>query len=362
MSVAATWTFIVLLAVSLVVGAAIVATRAVRMAVAARRARLAAGPRRHLLALAADGLHSPELDHLVALPERDWRAVQPVAMAMLSKVRGEGLAAIGAVFERRGEIDRELRSLRARTLVRRARAGEVLGGVRCAAAVPGLIALLRDRHPEVRLVAVRALGRIGDPAAAGPLLDCLAGPAPAPTNLVTDALVQLGPGAGGALVGALGRADPRARLAALSALRLGGTIGAEERVAAVLAEDPEPEVRVAAARLLGRLGTGGALAPLIRATGPAQPVTVRAAACQALGELGGDAAVEPLLGLLAEAQYAVAHSAARALASLGEPARSRLSGLLDRDTPATAHAREALARAALQPAGTALPPTPAGRL
>jgi HEAT repeat protein len=349
MTVAATWTFSVLLSVCLLVAVLIVVTRTARLLRSARRTRLAAAPRRALLALAADGYQSGEMDGLVALPPRYWRAVAPVAIAMLSKVRGDGLAALAAVFERRGEIARELRALRARGAVRRARAAEVLGGVRCAAAVPGLIALLHDRRAEVRLVAVRALGRIGDPAAAQPLLDCLARAEATPANLVTQALVELGAGAGPALVAALDHAEARVRLAALSAMRLAGTVSAEARVAAALADDPSIEVRVAAAALLGRLGTGSAAAPLLAATDPAQPATVRAEACRALGELGATAAVAPLLDLLDDPAYPVAHGAASALAALGEAGRAGIRQASRRRSAAGAHAREALALAALAP-------------
>ncbi len=349
MSTAATWAFSLLLSVALVVAVLIVVARGTRMVVERRRARLAAAPRRALLALAADGYESGELDTLVALPERAWRAVQPVAIAMLSKVRGEGLAALATVFERRGDIASYLRALSARKEARRAWAAEVLGGVRCEPAVPGLIGLLRDRVPEVRLVAARALGRIGDPAAAQPLLDSLATAQPVPTHLVTQALVQFGPAAAPALVAALDHTEPAVRLAALQALRLTGTIGAEARVTAVLSQDSSLEVRVAAAALLGRLGTGSAVAPLLAATLPTRPLPLRAAACAALGELGAAAAVAPLSGLLDDVQYPVAHSAAHALAALGEPARPSLWSSAARHSVAGAHAREALALAALTP-------------
>lgn len=55
----------------------------------------------------------------------------------------------------------------------RGEAAAALGALRTASAVPELIRLLKDHQPEVRESAARALGDIGPPEAAGPLVEAL---------------------------------------------------------------------------------------------------------------------------------------------------------------------------------------------
>ena len=148
-----------------ITAAAIVTVRVQRKIRHRKRAALAAGPRRALLAFVADNGESGDLD-LVAIPDDAWRAAEPGALALLGKLRGEAHAGLVSVFLRRGTARAALRDLHSRSRVKRARAAQVLGDLELRQAVPELCRLLTDRHDEVRVVAVRALGRIGDPAAA----------------------------------------------------------------------------------------------------------------------------------------------------------------------------------------------------
>jgi HEAT repeat protein len=246
--------------------------------------------------------------------------------------------------------------------VRRARAAQVLGDLELRQAVPELCRLLTDRQGEVRVVAVRALGRIGDPTAAWRLIASLDQTDPVPSLLVTHTLVQLGPEAEVTLSAALDHPQARVRAVCLDALGLLGSAGSVGRVARVLREDAVLDVRVAAAANLGRLGTNSALEPLSDALAAGRPVPLRAAAARALGELGTPAAVPELVGLLDDPEYRVAHEAAHALRRLGRTGQDALRTVLDTEaaetitagngahaqpSSAAGHAREALALAAL---------------
>ncbi len=344
--------FVALIGGVAAVTAAVAAARALRQWYGHHRDRLAAGPRRALLAYLADGGPDEELDALVRMPGPQWRALEPSATAMLAKVRGETREALVALFERRGVGDRALRDLGRRGPVRRARAAEVLGNLGRRDAVPAMSALLDDRDPDVRLVAIRALGRIGDPAATGPLLSTLAGPAPAPVQLVGYALIQLEQAADEPLRAGLNHPEPQVRATVLDTMRLRGTTGAEARVIAVLRDDESAEVRRRAAGMLGRVGTRAALDPLAAAATGDPARSVRAAAAAALGELGSPAAVPVLRDLLGDRRYLVAHQAAGALVRLGERGMAALGDRVAGDDLAAAHAREALAAAELtRPAG-----------
>lgn len=355
---------VVLATIVAVTAVAIVAVRVLRQVRRRRQAVLAAGPRRELLAFVAD--NGEEGSHgLVAIPEDAWKAAEPGALGLLGKLRGEAHLALVSVFLRRGTARRALYDLRSRSRIKRARAAQVLGDLELRQAVPELCRLLTDRHAEVRVVAVRALGRIGDPAAAWRIIASLDQSDPVPSLLATHTLVQLGPEAEVTLSAALDHPEARVRAVCLEALGLLGATGALDRVARVLREDSVLDVRVAAATNLGRLGTRGAVEPLTEALSPARPTALRSAAARALGDLGAPSAVEALASMVDDEHYWVAHEAAHALRRLGPRGLRSLREVLDADaaqnrgrhaqpSPAAAHAREALAMASL----TAAAPEP----
>ncbi|WP_433050818.1 HEAT repeat domain-containing protein [Dactylosporangium sp. CS-033363] len=356
---------IVLLFAALVFGGLIVVGRTVRGSREARRARLAKPARQLLLAIAAGDDDPAQIEELVRLPEDVWLAVEPSAIALLGKVRGEAHTALVDVFERRGAAWRARSQLKRRDPVARALAAEVLGNLGRKDALLPLCDLLGDPDADVRVVAARSLGRIGDAGATQPLLATLPSRRTVPAHVVATALTRLGTAAQGALLAALD--DPRAPIRACAAEVLGliGAAGATVRVESALRADPAVEVRVAAARTLGRLGTRTALAPLLDALEPQHPPVLRAEAAKALGELGAVSAAPNLTALLADEQYAVAHNAARSLLRLGNAGRAALVATEHRahvrprhsadpdEEPdpdillSAAHAREALAAAEL---------------
>lgn len=353
-----------------VTGLGIVVIRLLRRGRQRRQAELAAGPRRALLAFVADNGEDGGRE-LVEIPGPAWRAAEPGALALLGKLRGEAHLGLVSVFLRRGVARAALGDLRSRSRVKRARAAQVLGDLELREAVPGLCELLADRHPEVRVVAVRALGRIGDPAAAWRIIAGLDRADPVSSLLATDALVRLGAEAEVTLSAALDHPQARVRAVCLDALGLLGATGSVPRMARVLRDDASPDVRIAAAVNLGRLGTRTALEPLTLALHPSRPALLRAAAARALGDLGAPAAVPTLARLLGDDEFQVAHEAAHALRRLGpagaaalveavedEAAKARLAGAgaHARPTAPAGHAMEALAlsRVGAEPVGAGL--------
>jgi hypothetical protein len=225
----------------------------------------------------------------------------------------------------------------------------VLGSLGRRDAVPALCARLDDRDPEVRAVAVRALGRIGDASATGALLDLLAVPDGAPVDFVAYALTQLGPDADPVLLHGLGHPQPRVRATVLDTLRLRGTAGSEPYAVTALLSDADPAVRQRAAALLGRVGGRNALDPLVESATEDPDPGVREAAVRALGDLGATAAVPVLGRLLDDPVHRVAHRAGTALVQLGP---AGMTALTDATGTGAAYAREALAAAALASSGS----------
>jgi HEAT repeat protein len=362
-----TITIVVLAAVVAVTSLAIVAVRVVRHLRQRRIAALAAGPRRALLSFVAENGEEGGQE-LVAIPDEAWKAAEPGALSLLGKLRGEAHVALVSVFLRRGTARAALGDLRSRSRVRRARAAQVLGDLELRQAVPELCRLLSDRHAEVRVVAVRALGRIGDPAAAWRLIAGLDQSDPVPSLLATHALVQLGPEAEVTISAALDHPQARVRAVCLDALGLLGATGSVHRVARVLREDSVLDVRIAAATTLGKLGARSALEPLTLALTAARPTPLRAAAARALGDLGAPSAVEALAPLLGDDAYWVAHEAAHGLRRLGPKGLAALQAVVDEEqrraaeagagahakpSSAAAHAQEALSLAAVSAAAPA---------
>jgi HEAT repeat protein len=357
---------LVMLAAAVVLGGLIVGGRGVRRTRDARRARLAKPARQLLLAIAGGDEDPAQVDELVRLPDEVWRAVEPNAIALLGKVRGEAHTTLVDVFERRGAAWRARSRLKRRDPVARAQAAEVLGNLGRKDALLPLCDLLGDPDADVRVVAARSLGRIGDAGATQPLLATLPSRRPVPAQVVATALMRLGTAAQPALVASLD--DPRAPVRATAAEVLGliGAAGATVRVESALRADPSVEVRVCAARTLGRLGTRTALAPLLDSLAQDRPPVLRAEAAKALGELGAVTAAAALTALLADPQYPVAHNAARSLLRLGKAGRAALVAAEHRAhvrprhsaelefqpdpeiVLGAAHAREALAAADLE--------------
>lgn len=314
-----TITIATLIAIVALTAAAIVVVRVGRQVRQRRQAALAAGPRRALLAFVAENGERGG-DELIAIPDDAWRAAESVALGLLGKLRGEAHLALVSVFLRRGTARAALRDLRSRSRVRRARAAQVLGDLELRQAVPQLCRLLTDRHAEVRVVAVRALGRIGDPVAAWRLIAGLDQSDPVPSLLATHTLVQLGPDAEVTISAALDHPEARVRAVCLDALGLLGAAGSVQRIARVLS------------------------------------------AARALGDLGASSAVPALVALLGDGEFRVAHEAAHALRRLGRTGLDALHevvvqeradalangrGAHAKPSASASHAQEALALAAV---------------
>ena len=337
----------------------IAARRSWRRRVDLRRRALSEPVRPHLLELLAGepDEQAAAATRLSALDRRTWGAVEPSVVALLGKVRGEGRREVVRVLAHRGVLARARRDLRAPSASRRARAAELLGVVEEQAAVRPLVRLLRDRDAEVRLAAARALGRLGAPQAAGPLLAALeAVPARVPGPVVAQALLRIGSAAAGAASRALASPSTPAATTAAEVLGRLGEASALEGLRERLEHDERPAVRARAATALGRLGLPAALPALLPAVGPHEDPAVRVAATRALGELGATGAAPVLCALLDDDDDRVAAEAGPALLRLGAHGLDLLRRA-DEDGAlpgASARAREALALAALRglvPAG-----------
>jgi HEAT repeat protein len=252
---------------------------------------------------------------------------------------GDARSAIMTFFESTGLVDATMVELGARRPWRRARAARLLGDMGSARSVPSLVAALGDSHPDVRVAAVGALGRLRAVGAVEPLLEGVAaGTLPRP--VVERTLLEIGEPALDALIErGIDRDLEVRRLTVELVARIGSPPHAPLLVAAL--SDHDHDIRAKAARGLGRLATGEGVAALRRALADPQP-SVRAAAAVGLGSVGDRESVERLIVNAREDPYfAPARAAARAVAAI---APERLRGPLGADPGP--HLREAADRLA----------------
>jgi len=186
-------------------------------------------------------------------------------------------------------------------------------------------AALSDPFWGIRVEVVRALGRIGGPAAQKEILAALANDKPWVRQVVVE---QLGNFRGDPTIAAkletIFREDKtyRVRNAALSSLAQQNGANAFELLrAAAATESPDDRMRIAALRGLGALGDDRASPILLEWSVTGKPFAVRSAAISSLGRLDkkNKAVTERLIAYLAEPYRGVRFATLRALGERGDP-------------------------------------------
>jgi HEAT repeat protein len=259
-------------------------------------------------------------------------------VAMLSKIRGVPADRLVDVLEEHGALEVAAAEMTSRSTVKRARAAQLLGLARHDRSVPLLVEALGDEAVEVRNSAAYALGLIGDPVAAGPVLAAIGAPERGlPAATAAEALQSMGVGISEVLRD--GMADDNARTRVVAAHLSGErsfTRGLPE-LRRLLDADPDLTVRETSATAIGRLGRGEDVGILVRHTAESEPLALRRACVVALGELRAADAVPALAALLEDSDPRLAELAATALLTLGPDGSAALAG--HEDDPAVRTAR-----------------------
>ena len=248
-------------------------------------------------------------------------AHRPVAAVLVTEVMHEASWSqrdrLRSALEQAGIVELGHRGTRRSSPWRRALACEMLGTIGSPSSVPVLLERLKDRRPEVRMAAVRALGDIRSDEAIPALSEAFLERSVAPTNVVNDALRKIGGDSAPAFEQGMASTDPIVRVS--SCFGLSGIAeshgGAVNRLAVVLASDPEARVRAAAAHALGIVGGGNAPPELVAATVDRE-VNVRRSAVKALGSFDDSATSEALADRTEDEDREVALRAAEALVAL----------------------------------------------
>ena len=288
---------------------------------------------------------------LYAVPAPTWDHLRPSVVAFLTKVRGTPADDLGELLRSRGEIESAKRMLTSRSAVRRARAAYLIGLVRDSDSVALVLPLLGDPHADVRLVAARSLGAIGEPSAASGVLDALRtnhGQMGLPAWVAAEALLAMGAQIAPALQIGLASEDPAVRNVCAIVAAHAAFSSTAPQLRILLASDSEGDVRANAAVALGRIGGADDFAVLVRHTDASEATVLRRTCATALGDLGQREGVDTLAVLLGDGDRRLAQLAADALVRIGSEGVARL----DEVAAATPQGANALAaRAALDIAG-----------
>lgn len=317
----------------------IVATKVTRTLRDRRTHALVAPHRSALLAVASgEDDDGSSRDALIAVDGPAREALDDVVVDLLEKVRGAPAEELASVLLAHGAVDRAPHDLKHRSTVRRARAAHVLGLCHVGAALPLVVEALRDPAPEVRVAATRALGRLGQPSAAPPLLAAVGADRAVPAGPAADALEGMGVGIADALREGLLAVSPTTRTVAAYLSGEGSFTRSIDLLRLSLTTDEDPTVRAAAAVALGRMGRPSEVAVLLAGTAADQPSSLRRACAEALGELGDAGAVDGLRQLLADADPRLAEIAATSLLRLGRVGRDALDAAPTNASTETARA------------------------
>lgn len=211
------------------------------------------------------------------------RMIDDLAEALIGKLRGADREQLVLLLERRGTLERARLDLSSRRASVRARAAQLLGSTGAHGALAFLASALHDPNRTVREVATRSIGRLANPAAAGPLLALLATEdRPVPEHLVRMALFRLGRPAIPELIGELTHGSPDVRRCTADIL---GHLGAFEAIGSLtdvaLFEEHEG-VALTAIAAIDRIDGPATAAALERLADGSSSPAVRAAASVAI--------------------------------------------------------------------------------
>lgn len=273
------------------------------------------------LVMACISVDEPDLRPLERVLPADVPTLEALIWHLLTKVRGAVRMALVEWLIECGAVERARARTHSRDPVRRAIAAERLGDAGVLETSADTTRLLDDRYADVRIVAARALGKLGNGAAVPDLLATLESPRPVPAGIVSMALVHLGPVAVDGLAHSLGSRSAVVRGVCADLLGLHGALQAAKWLSLLVEHDPDPDVRARSAVALGRIGFPQSAEVLRRACAalPSNPIAVRCASLRALGRVGGGPAVAALQVAIDDVDDDIGQAAAEGLAAIGAP-------------------------------------------
>ncbi len=275
---------------------------------------------RVLLPLVLRAIGNPDAASVLrqSLQPFDLGIVRDLLLQLAMDLREQDATDIAYLCDQLGLLEPEIRCLFALRSRTRRRAAANLGLLRTVAAVEPLLELLDDRHINVRLAAIDALGDIGDEPGLVALIPLLGDPEPAIAWRALEALCRSGHDVGVQVLRYLELTrDSKASRAAVDSMQWLEPQKAEDRLCA-LARSMRSSLRAQTARVLAAIGSGRCETTLHDLLSDRSP-DVRAQAAKALGSLGRSDLVPALRRAFEDESWPVRMEAARALLGMKEP-------------------------------------------
>lgn len=255
-----------------------------------------------------------------ALPAEHWRfsprdreIVETILLDRLEVASTEESASLTKFLRTSGLLDMRIWEARHLRGGRRQAALVSLGRMHAPESIPALAEALEDADAEVRVAALRGLGRTGLPEAAeGILRRAAPGTLLVPASPLQNALLNCGRSCPNLLLGYIRKAEDQVRPLLARVLGEIATPELDEELL-LLALDPLPEVRASAARALGAARPKQALTALANLAAD-EAWFVRLRAVVALGELNDPRTIPVLIGTLCDPNRQVCLRSASALA------------------------------------------------
>lgn len=253
--------------------------------------------------------HRPGSPAWVAVEENLFRAFDS----------GHGRDEAAHLFDDLGYVSHYMETVSSGSRWAQAMAAERLGFMRCARALPLLVKSLESRNIDLKLMAIHALGLIGDasvlPGLVKLLRNSILTDEEISRKVLTSSIVSFGAAAIRELAAELSAPEWRVRAVCLDLLGEIGGAGLAPLFMKMLS-DPEQDVRAKAAKGLGRLRYVDA-APRLESALADQYWVVRLHSARALGLLREERSVPALIEKLTDKNWQVRRAAAEALGAIG---------------------------------------------
>jgi HEAT repeat protein len=246
-----------------------------------------------------------------------WVAVEE---GLFKAFDSAGAAGAASLFDKLGYADYYMKSIRSGNRWEQAMAAERLGHMRCEKALPLIVEAFESPNTDLRLMAIHAAGRIGDPSVLPALVRIMKSVVltgeDVSKKVLASSILSFGASASRPLVDELSCPDWRVRAVCLNLLGEIGGAGLGPLFMRML-DDPEQDVRAKAARGLGRIRCAEAALKLEECLNDRHWV-VRLHASRALGLIREQRSEPALVARLVDRNWQVRRAVSEALARMGQ--------------------------------------------
>ena len=260
-----------------------------------------------------------------------WLAVEDLLLKSLDGADDDRKANVLRAFEELGIIDVYLRDLKSRDRYRASLCAERLGRIRCARAVPELMAALVTDISDLKNMAINSLGLLRDARALPPLMERFRELIDEKENIsgriIKNALISFGAKAVPFLMDDMKSSSWRVRSKALDILCEIEDPGLKVVFLEALT-DTEPDVRAKGARGLGRIKEAELVVEPLTKLYDDETWVVRYHCVKSLGLIGDKSSVDLFKRAITDSNWQVRRAAAEALGSFGVSAIKELTDVM----------------------------------